>query len=174
MKIDLSIIVPIYNIENYLKQAVESLLNQIRYNYEIILVNDGSTDSCLEICKKYKMFTNIKVINKANGGLVSARKAGVMASEGDYITFLDGDDWIDKAYYYNMLYTAKKYDADVVCSGYIEYNDGKCIENKNSIKSGEYSGENLNLLYKKLLYKEPYYTFGVIPSVWSKIFKKIF
>lgn len=172
MKYDLSIIVPIYNIDRYLEEAIESLINQPDYSYEIILVNDGSTDSCFSICNRYQKNSRIKIVNKENGGLVSARKAGLVISEGKYITFLDGDDWIDRNYYYNMLKKAKECDADVICSSYTEYENGKyniCI---NSLESGMYNREKLDIICESIIYRNPYYTFGIVPSVCTKIFKR--
>ena len=97
MSIQISIVVPIYNVEEYLKRCIESILNQTYKNIEIILVDDGSTDGCPEICDDYsKTDDRIQVIHKENGGLVSARKAGTAAAHGDYILNVDGDDWIEK------------------------------------------------------------------------------
>lgn len=93
----ISIVVPIYNIENYLKKCIESIIGQSYKNLEIILVDDGSTDGCPEICDYYSEIDNrIHVIHKKNGGLVSARKAGTAVAKGDYILNVDGDDWIER------------------------------------------------------------------------------
>lgn len=96
-KIQISIVVPIYNIQDYLERCIESILNQSYKNVEVILVDDGSTDKCPEICDNYSKKDNrINVIHKKNGGLVSARKAGTAIAKGDYILNVDGDDWIEK------------------------------------------------------------------------------
>lgn len=93
-----SVIVPIYNIENYLKQCVDSIIHQSYRNIEIVLVDDGSTDSSRYICDEYaKNDFRVKPIHKENGGLTSARKAGIEASTGEYVMFVDGDDWIDES-----------------------------------------------------------------------------
>lgn len=115
----ISIVIPIYNVEKYLKRCLDLILNYIDYDYELILVNDGSTDNCASICKAYeKSNTNIKVINKKNGGLSSARNAGIDVAQGKYIVFIDPDDEIDKDYF-NKLYTvAEENNCDVVVSGY--------------------------------------------------------
>lgn len=95
--IKISIIVPIYNVEDYIRQCVESIIGQSYGNLEIILVDDGSTDSCPEICDGYaKKDARIHVIHKKNGGLVNARKAGVSVASGEYVIGVDGDDWIEK------------------------------------------------------------------------------
>lgn len=93
----ISIIVPIYNIELYLKECIESLLRQTYRNLEILLVDDGSTDNSSNICDEYaQKDSRIKVIHKKNGGVSSSRKAGIDAATGDYIMMVDGDDWIDE------------------------------------------------------------------------------
>ena len=92
----ISVIVPIYRIEAYLPQCVESLLNQSFENFELILVDDGSPDGCPEICDAYaEKDPRVRVIHKENGGLVSARKEGLRNDRGKYIAFVDGDDWVD-------------------------------------------------------------------------------
>ena len=88
-----SVIVPIYNVENYLKKCIDSILCQTYSNLEIILVNDGSTDNSLEICNSYKD-DRIIILNKENGGLSSARNSGLEVMTGEYIFFLDSDDWM--------------------------------------------------------------------------------
>lgn len=169
---DISIIVPIYNVEKYLKTAIESLLGQKKMSYEIILVDDGSKDSCRSICDSYAKIDNVKVIHKENGGLSSARKAGVRVAEGRYIGFLDGDDWVDNDYYFNMLQKANETDADVICSTFVFAYPDKEIEVNNVVDDGFYKGAKLNTLRKKILYTEPYYTYGVDPSLCMKLIKK--
>lgn len=95
--VKISMIVPIYNVEDYVKLCIESIIGQSYKNLEIILVDDGSTDRCPKICDDYSKLDNrIRVIHKHNGGLVSARKAGAAAATGDYVLAVDGDDWIEK------------------------------------------------------------------------------
>lgn len=96
----LSVIVPIYNVEKYLRECIESILVSEYKNLEIILIDDGSPDNCGQICEEYKQKDNrIKVVHKENGGLISARKAGIEVATGYYITFVDGDDKIYPDYY---------------------------------------------------------------------------
>lgn len=93
----ISVIVPIYNVEPYLRRCVNSILTQTYQNLEIILVDDGSPDNCPAICDEYaKKDTRIKVIHKTNGGLSDARNVGMKASSGDYLMFVDSDDWVEK------------------------------------------------------------------------------
>ena len=94
-QIKFSLIIPAYNIENYIVKCITSILNQNYYNYEIIVVNDGSTDDTVKILENIKN-NKIKIINKKNGGLSSARNEGLRHVTGDYIWFVDGDDYIEK------------------------------------------------------------------------------
>lgn len=123
----ISVIVPIYKVERYLKKCIDSIINQTYKNLEIILVDDGSPDSCPKICDEYeKKDSRIKVIHKQNGGLSDARNAGIDVAKGDYIAFVDSDDYIEQDMY-EMLYTIlKKYNADIsISSRYIVNEDGK-------------------------------------------------
>ena len=96
MKEKISVIIPVYKVEKYLSKCVDSVLNQTYTNIEVILVDDGSPDSCPEICDNYKgRDRRIKVIHKQNGGLSDARNAALEIAEGDYISFVDSDDWVD-------------------------------------------------------------------------------
>lgn len=110
----ISIIVPVYNVESYLPQCIESILKQTYQNLEVILVNDGSTDNSLSICKRYQeQDSRVQVLHKENGGLSDARNAGLDIATGEYIGFVDSDDFIDLDMY-EILYTnAEKYDADI-------------------------------------------------------------
>ena len=113
----ISVIVPIYNAEKYLDKCLTSIVNQTYADIEIILVNDGSTDESLAICKKYEQDDErIVVINKRNEGLVRARKDGIRMAKGEYITFVDADDWIDITTY-EKVYTGK---ADIISYGLTE------------------------------------------------------
>lgn len=99
----ISVIVPIYNVAVYLEQCMESILRQTYTELEIILVDDGSTDGCYQICEEYKKKdSRVVVLHKENGGLVSARKAGIQAATGNYIAWVDGDDWIEPDMYERM------------------------------------------------------------------------
>lgn len=100
----LSVIVPIYNKEKYITNCIESIINQSYDNLQIILVNDGSTDGCDRICQRYQERDNrIKVINKKNGGISSARNNGLRVANGDYITFVDADDFVDTSTYLHAI-----------------------------------------------------------------------
>lgn len=114
----ISIIVPIYNVEKYLRRCIDSILNQTYNDLEIILVNDGSTDLCASICDEYSVLDNrIKVIHKKNGGLSSARNAGLRIASGDYISFVDSDDWIEPHMYETLLKNVINYKAQISSGG---------------------------------------------------------
>ena len=122
----ITIVIPIYKVENYLDKCVKSVINQTYKNLEIILVDDGSPDNCPKKCDEYeKKDTRIKVIHKENGGLSDARNAGIDIAKGKYITFIDSDDYIDSDYvetYYNKI---KNCNYDVVVGGYKRVVDDK-------------------------------------------------
>lgn len=129
--IKVSVTVPLYNAEKYLRQCLDSLAAQTLKEIEFILVDDGSTDNSGEICDEYASKDNrFKVIHQENGGSAAARQTGLDASTGEYIIVCDSDDWVEP-YMYEKLYTkAKETGADIVCCGYFaEYNDGKSIPN---------------------------------------------
>ena len=91
----ITVVVPVYNVEKYLSKCIDSIINQTYQNIELILVNDGSTDSSLEICRKFKNDNRVIIIDKPNGGLSSARQAGIDKASGDYICMIDSDDYIE-------------------------------------------------------------------------------
>lgn len=92
----ISVIVPIYNADRYLERCLSSIIGQTYKNLEIICVDDGSTDNSLAICNKYSLLDNrIKVIHKNNGGVTSARKAGMKIASGEWVGFVDSDDWLE-------------------------------------------------------------------------------
>lgn len=114
-----SIVIPIYNVEKYLRSCIDSIIGQSFQDFELILVNDGSIDSSLEICREYEQRDKrIKVINKKNGGLSSARNAGLSVAKGNYISFIDPDDCINKEYFNILVNEAEENNCDVVVCGY--------------------------------------------------------
>ena len=124
-----SIIIPVYKVEKYLRECVDSVLSQTYKNLEIILVDDGSPDNCPQICDEYaNLDTRVKVIHKENGGVSSARNIGLDNATGKYVSFVDSDDFIDKDYMFLMHKNAVETGADMVISGYYEYTGGKAIK----------------------------------------------
>lgn len=114
-----SIIVPIYKVEKELDRCVRSLLGQTYKNIEIILINDGSPDFCPQLCEKYaRKDRRIKVVHKENGGLSSARNRGLEVAEGQYISFVDGDDWVEPDFIEALINNLKREKADISIIGY--------------------------------------------------------
>ena len=137
-----SVIVPVYNVEEYLPACIESVLNQTYLDFELILVDDGSPDRCGEICDIYKKKdSRIKVIHKQNGGLASARKAGIQVAEGDYVFNLDSDDLIENdtlEYAYNKIIATN---CEIVAFSYRWVQNGKTVNVTNDgIDEGLYEG----------------------------------
>ncbi len=159
----ISIIVPVYNVKEYLKECLDSLLSQSFKNYEIVLVDDGSTDGSSEMCDSYSEDSKFKIIHKANGGLSDARNRGISESKGKYITFVDSDDVISGDYLEKLYRAAIIEDADIVQGNYTEEyeNLGEIdINSKNLILSG-------NQAFKELL------TFKSINvSACAKLYKR--
>src|SRR5690625_786495 len=120
MDIEISIIVPVYNLERYLPKCIDSILAQTFTNFELILVNDESTDASGEICEKYASIDHrIKVIHKKNGGVASSRNAGLEVAKGQYIGFVDKDDYINEYMFETLYNNAKTYSSDIVVCDYL-------------------------------------------------------
>lgn len=121
----LSYIVPVYKVEKYLEECIESILSQTMDDYEIILVDDGSPDACPEICDSYaeKHPEKIRVIHKKNGGLASARNAGFKVAKGDYIFFLDSDDYLAEDKVHEIYEKAVEFNADVLQTSYFTFDE---------------------------------------------------
>ena len=161
----ISVIVPIYNVEKYLRRCLDSIINQTYKNLEIILVDDGSPDNCPEICDEYaRKYERVKVIHKKNGGLSDARNIGIKQSKGDYITLIDSDDCVTHDYcefLYNLL---KKYNADMsICKHLVKYDDF------GEISTGTKKEYILNpeKALKMLLYSD-----DIDVSAWGKLYKR--
>lgn len=119
----ISVIIPVYGVEKYISQCLESVINQTYKNLEIIVVNDGTKDRSAEIAKEYAAKdSRIKVYDFQNGGLSVARNRGLEIATGDYISYIDSDDWLDTKMYETLLEAAMKNDADMVKCGIIETN----------------------------------------------------
>lgn len=170
----ISIIVPMYNSESTIGKCIESILQQTLSELEVILVNDGSTDNTLDICKKYsKIDSRIVVVSQENKGLISARKRGVEISSADLIGFVDSDDWIEKDMYENLYEIYNNYHVDVVSSGifrdYIE--EQYTNEVLDNFEQGYY--ENINkTVYPYMLWNKKINDFGIYCTLVNKLFKR--
>lgn len=168
-----SVVVPIYQIERYIGICIESLLNQTYRNLEIVLVNDGSPDRCPEICDLYAAKdARIKVVHKTNGGLVSARKTGLLAATGEYVGYVDGDDWVGPDFYETLVSAALESDADMIAAGQNRVLFSKSQSFLNSVPLGVYEGETLEQLYGKMISNGKFYCPGITTYVWNKLFKR--
>lgn len=154
-----SIVVPIYNAKKYLNCCINSILQQTYENFELILVDDGSADGSLEICNNYERDDKrIKVIHKVNGGVSSARNAGIESATGDYILFIDSDDYIEENYIQTLVENCSD-DCDLVVCGFTYDFGSKKTENKveevNCLTIEEYK-KKFNSLYAKSLTNSPF------------------
>lgn len=162
----ISIIVPVYNTEKYLEQSINSILNQTYENLEIIIVDDGSTDSSGLICEKYfKIDSRVKVIHKKNGGQSSARNLGLDLASGDYIGFVDSDDWISANMYEKLIIKAIQNNSDIVASNIWYMKKNKKIK--------KYSKTNSDLDFNRLTAMEEIFTNENLTfSPCNKLYKK--
>lgn len=169
----ISIIVPIYCIDKYLGICIESLINQTYKNIEIILVDDGSPDRCPELCDLYAgKDSRIKVIHKDNGGLVSARKAGLQAASGTYAGYVDGDDWVEPGFYTALVKTIMDYDSDIVVAGMSRDLFSASSQIISKIPAGNYQGARLEKLKQNMLSFDKFSRIGISTYVWNKLFKR--
>ena len=174
MKDLISVIVPIYGVEAYLDQCIQSIRNQTYKNLEIILVDDGSNDQCPLICDYHaQKDTRIKVIHKENGGIDSARKAGMLIANGKYVGYVDGDDWIEPEMYERLLSFAHYYHVDIVESGVIDSYINVEKERTPYLEEGCYKGRDfVDKVESKLLYAGVFFEHGVNPYLATKLFLK--
>ena len=172
-----SIIVPIYNVEKYLGECLESIRTQTFEDYEVILVDDGSNDGCPVICDEYaRQDKRFKVIHKKNGGLVSARKAGAEVVLGEYVLNVDADDYIDTKLLEELNKEIEKYNPDIVAFCYKTIDEKSQVLNKiaNAMKPGFYKTD-VEIIKKSYLYDNTLYGQNggsLIFSIWSKAVKK--
>lgn len=170
----ISIIVPVYRVEKYLDQCICSIQNQTYTNIEIILVDDGSDDQCPQICDHYAQSDKrIKVIHKENGGLDSARKVGMLAANGKYIGYLDGDDWIEPNMYESLLGYMLEYDVEIVEAGVIDTWENAETHRILYLEEGCYKDKDfIEKVEPRLLYSGVFFGYGISPYVWNKLFLK--
>lgn len=166
----ISIIVPIYNVGAYLEKCIQSIVNQTYKNLQIILVDDGSTDGSAQTCDRYQeQDERILVIHKENGGLVSARKAGISEAVGEFIGYVDADDWIEPDMYENLFTCMKKTGADIVDTDY--YMETGEIQKLVKSKMG-YGFFQVEEMIPTMLCDENFNECRLKPYIWSKLFRK--
>lgn len=173
---DISVIVPVYNVEDLLPRCIESILAQTKKNIEIILVDDGATDRSGEICDAYaKKDARILVVHKPNGGLTSAWKAGAAVAKGAYLGFVDSDDWIDADMYERMWESAMKYDSDVVVCGLVFDYEDPSIPKRNEISGFEkeyYDRKALEELFPTLINDGRFFGRTLQPARVTKLYRR--
>lgn len=165
---DVSVIVPIYNVDKYLNRCIDSIINQIFTNIEIILVNDGSLDTSPQICDNYaRADSRIKVIHKKNGGLSDARNTGIAASSGRYLAFVDSDDYIDPSYIAVLYYAAERNKCEISYCNYAIYRQEKGTHKTINFRKpmpGVTSGKKICKLTVRDFRSRAY--------VWNKLYKR--
>lgn len=161
----ISVIVPIYNVEKYLDRCVESLVNQSYTNIEIILVDDGSPDRCPQMCDEYaQKYSNIKSVHKENGGLSDARNYGMKYAEGEYISFIDSDDWIDTQTYEIIMGKMLETNSDIGAFNALLYYEG---DELNPDLSEEYEVMNSQQAIECTIDD-----IKIKTNVWNKVYKR--
>lgn len=163
---DISVIIPVYNVEQYLKRCVDSVLCQIGISLEIILVDDGSTDSSEKICDDYATKnTNVKCLHIENSGPATAKNRGYDIAKGNYVAFIDSDDEIKQDMFSVMLRSGYQHNADVICCNYIQ------VDEEGNISHTDHTGQeyvlNQDEALKALLIKDKIYS-----QCWTKIYKR--
>ena len=166
-----SIVVPVYNVEEYLEICIKSILRQSYGIFELILVDDGSTDHSSELCDMYKKKDNrIQVIHKKNGGLVSARKAGVSIAKGDYAVCIDSDDWIDENHLLEIKKIIDAYSPDIICFNHFEINEKTKRLRDIGFRKGLYTKEDIaKEIYPHLIRNAKGKAFP--PTIWAKVYR---
>ena len=171
-----SIIVQVYNVEKYLKKAVESVINQTYPDWELILVDDGSSDSCPEICRCYeRQEERIQLVEKENGGVSSARNAGLQRARGEWICFLDGDDWLEE----RCLETALKEtseDTDIVCWNYWKNTESCQVRNSPIVPERIVENHPVHLakivMFPQYAMKTYGRSYSAVKGVWTKLIRR--
>lgn len=164
----ISVIIPIYKVEKYLKKCINSVINQTHKNLEIILVNDGSPDCCREICEEYKnKDKRIVIINKENGGLSDARNAGIDVAKGKYIAFIDSDDYVSNDYIEYMYNLIVKYSSKMsICRVKEVWTNAKVEEVENDVKLKSQLLNSKETFYNLLFDK------GIEVCAYAKLYEK--
>lgn len=177
-----SVVIPVYMVEDYLSRCVDSVLAQTWQNLQIILVDDGSPDGCPRICDAYaEKDARIQVIHKENGGLASARNAGMRMATGDYTLFVDSDDWIDRETVEELVTVAEQHQVDFVrfrpmYAGWPGYKDGSLCDfgTEKDMKEGLYRKSDIVEQIYPRLFATPQLTLGVIVAAWRSLYRRSF
>ena len=168
----ITVIVPVYNVENYLEKCLDSLINQTYKNLEIIVINDGSTDNSGEICQEYAQKDNrIVYIEKENGGQAEARNIGLDRMTGSYVTFVDSDDWVEVDYVETLYKKITEYQADIAVGNYYSFNQSEGMYYFHIFGDSYYEKMYDNVsIFENLYDSQEMKSFALI-SVWGKLYK---
>lgn len=169
-----SVIIPAYNAEKYLENCLNSILGQTYADFEAVVVDDGSTDESAIICDKFAAQDGrFRVIHKKNEGLICARKTGIIEAKGEYIAFVDADDWIDVDFLETGLRQMENEAADIVITGCTREYGTYSETAQNKIQPGIYGVLELaREVCPRMLHYEGFYEFGILPYIWNKFYKK--
>lgn len=171
-RVDLSVIIPLYNAQHTLDACLKSVCSQKEISLEIILINDGSSDATHEMCLRYaENDSRIKYITRQNGGVAAARNSGLEIASGEYITFVDQDDWIEEDAYTVLMKEAESENADMVVFGYSKDVDGNVSLMQNRRHIPKVISEKEDII-RYAFFREEYRAFAAF--VWNKIFKRDF
>ncbi len=164
-----SVIVPVYNVESFLKRCLDSLVNQTYKNLDIILIDDGSTDNSGALCDEYVSKDNrFRVIHKENGGLSDARNVGIEKAQGQYITCIDSDDFVSKYYIENLYFAIKQSGSKISCCGFIEYHDNDVLSVDKRVSNKDVVILDRVDFYEKMLYQR-----GMEVTVCAKMYDAV-
>ena len=172
----ISVIVPIFNAEQYLVKCIDSIIRQTYKNLEILLIDDGSTDRSLDICNEFsRRDDRVVVIHKDNAGLVAARKTGIENATGTYITFVDADDYVDIDTYEILVKKLDSPEVDIVAFGLLEEYPDRTIKKENHYPSMTYCREQIEeVLFPSMLSYGSFFDFGILPNLVCKLIRRSF
>lgn len=166
-----SVIIPIFNAEKFIDRTIQSLMDQTFHNFELILVNDGSSDKTSEICHYYERIDQrIFVIDQVNQGQTAARKVGLKKANGDFVCFIDADDFVELDYLECFAKELSKSDYDIICMGYTSETNHKKIQNKLSCPPGPYSKKDIEKKVFPSLIQDDIGSY-FLPTLWAKAIK---
>lgn len=167
----LSIVIPVYNAEEYLKQCIDSVLGQTFADFELILVDDGSEDGSGGICDSYaQVDPRVSVVHTKNQGVVAARRTGVNLAHGEYIACVDSDDWLDLDFYRSLFELSGESDADILICSHVMRGE-KCVETT-ALAPGYYDKKAMeDAVYPQMMYDMNVGRYHITPSLWDKLFR---
>lgn len=170
----ISVVITAYNNQPYLSKCIDSVITQTFNDIEIILVDDGSNDGTYEICEQYKRIDDrIRVFHIEHAGVTNARKYGVEKTFGEYISVIDGDDWLESEMLKKLYCAVKQHDADIAMCGRIEESEAGAREVRQGFEAGYYDKRLLNnVIYPHMIVNGDFFEWGIFPSLWDKLIKR--